>query len=86
MRAMENLNPCQCFQLDRSLIDEFFWDIEIAMSMAPGAQFLFYQGGSLEKVYNKIISDNLATMVTTSTGNSCDLAGLHKLSREIPCK
>jgi len=43
-------------------------DVELVMSMAPGAQILVYEGHIEADIYNRIATDNLARQITVSAG------------------
>ena len=43
-------------------------DVELVMSMAPGAQILMYEGHIEADIWNRIATDNLAQQISVSTG------------------
>lgn len=56
-------------------VDEVTGDIEIALGLAPKATILVYNGngfGDYMDIWNKIVSDNLAPVVSTSWGTGCE--------------
>jgi hypothetical protein len=47
-------------------------DIEMCISMAPGATVLYYGGESVDTIYGRIASDNLAKQISCSFGFGID--------------
>ncbi|HEY3863716.1 MAG TPA: protease pro-enzyme activation domain-containing protein [Verrucomicrobiae bacterium] len=47
-------------------------DIEMSISMAPGATVLYYGGESVDTIYSKIATDNLAKQISCSFGFGID--------------
>ncbi len=47
-------------------------DIEMCISMAPGATVLYYGGESVDDIYSRIASDNLAKQISCSFGFGID--------------
>ncbi|MGH2449343.1 MAG: S53 family peptidase [Chloroflexota bacterium] len=43
-------------------------DIELAHAVAPGAHLLIYEGSSIDQIFNRIVSDDTAPVISTSYG------------------
>jgi subtilase family serine protease len=60
-------------------------DIEMAISMAPRAQVLVYQG-SLDDAFNRIATDNVARQISTSYGYGAPPVGHRKANHDAVCR
>jgi hypothetical protein len=58
-------------------------DIDMAMSMAPGATIMVYEGNNGDDIFNKIATDNVAKQVSCSFGWSPPDASLNNILLEL---